>query len=188
VLRDNTPRALDVAQDLARRHRIGVLDVYEHALKGSRLRSRRPSGARSSGTRGPVPQRGPVIVAFQQTLPTGINRINAENKTNTGPASTWRVIDTGIDPTHPDLQGNIVGARAASARRASVTSTPRQPRGRTIAASTTATASSVSRRAPSSGGAGPQLPRIGDDFTIVCGIDFVDSKSPAKAARSSWPT
>src|SRR6267142_1657768 len=113
VLRDNTPRALDVVQDLARRHRIGVLDVYEHALKG--FSATIPAAVRSAIERDSRVQflsEDRVIVAFQQTLPTGINRINAESKTNTGAGINVAVIDTGIDPTHPDLQGNIVGGKS----------------------------------------------------------------------------
>src|SRR5205814_1427367 len=37
-----------------------------------------------------------------QTLPTGIDRINAENKTNKGTGVNVAVIDTGIDLSHPD--------------------------------------------------------------------------------------
>src|SRR5882762_7156661 len=67
VLHDNVPRALDVAQDLARRHRIGVLDVYEHALKG--FSATIPAAVRSAierDTRVEFLSEDRIMVAFQQ--------------------------------------------------------------------------------------------------------------------------
>src|SRR3989344_3691314 len=45
-----------------------------------------------------------------QTLPTGIDRINAEGKTNNGEGVHVAVIDTGI-ASHPDLDLNIAGGK-----------------------------------------------------------------------------
>lgn len=42
-----------------------------------------------------------------QTLPWGVDRIDADLNTNTGGNSHVYVIDTGIDMDHPDLQNNI---------------------------------------------------------------------------------
>src|SRR5713101_1629987 len=58
-----------------------------------------------------------VVVAFQQTLPTGVNRINGEKKATPGVGVNVAVIDTGIDLTHPDLQANIVGGKNCSTGR-----------------------------------------------------------------------
>ena len=49
-----------------------------------------------------------------QTIPTGINRANAENKTNNGAGIEVAVLDTGIDTTHPDLAANILGGKNCS--------------------------------------------------------------------------
>ncbi len=49
-----------------------------------------------------------------QTLPTGIDRINAENKANRGAGVNVAVIDTGIATDHPDLKSNIVGGKNCS--------------------------------------------------------------------------
>ena len=46
-----------------------------------------------------------------QTLPWGVDKIDAELSTNTGAGVTVCVVDTGIDKTHPDLQANIVGGK-----------------------------------------------------------------------------
>lgn len=48
--------------------------------------------------------------ALAQTLPWGIDRINAEvlhNEGRTGAGASIAIIDTGIDSDHPDLQGNL---------------------------------------------------------------------------------
>lgn len=49
-----------------------------------------------------------------QVLPTGVDRVNAENKGNTGAGVNVAVLDTGIDLTHPDLKDNIVGGKNCS--------------------------------------------------------------------------
>ncbi len=109
------------ADEHARAHGVSVLHVYQFALLGyaavipdARLAqiqadpdvvaviedravyavqdSQAPSGGRPSN---PDPS---------ETLPTGVNRIDAEGQ---GPGAPVAVIDTGIDLDHPDL--NVVG-------------------------------------------------------------------------------
>jgi len=46
-----------------------------------------------------------------QTLPWGVNKIDAELSNQTGAGVKVCVVDTGIDKDHPDLQANIVGGR-----------------------------------------------------------------------------
>ena len=43
-----------------------------------------------------------------QTIPTGVDRLNAENLLNKGTGVSVAVIDTGIDLSHPDLKTNII--------------------------------------------------------------------------------
>ncbi len=56
------------------------------------------------------------VTMFQSTqgIPTGIDRVNAENKTNKGTGVEVAVLDTGIDTTHPDLAANILGGKNCS--------------------------------------------------------------------------
>lgn len=54
------------------------------------------------------------VSAQSQTLPTGINRINAEGKVNKGAGVQVAVIDTGIQTSHPDLAANIAGGKNCS--------------------------------------------------------------------------
>ena len=183
VLHDHVPRALDVAQDLTRRHRIGVGNVYESALKG--FSATIPASALSAIERDPRVRfisEDRVVVAFQQTLPTGVNRINAEHKTNTGTGINVAVIDTGIDPTHPDLQANIVGGKSCVGAPSF-----RDLNGHgshvsgTIAAVDNGTG--VVGVAPDAKLWAVQVLNFmgsGSTSSVVCGIDFVDSKSPAK--------
>ena len=55
-----------------------------------------------------------AVSAQSQTLPTGINRINAEGKANKGAGVHVAVIDTGIQTSHPDLKDNIAGGKNCS--------------------------------------------------------------------------
>lgn len=46
-----------------------------------------------------------------QTLPWGVDKIDAELATGKGAGVTVCVVDTGIDQDHPDLQANLVGGK-----------------------------------------------------------------------------
>lgn len=47
-----------------------------------------------------------------QTIPTGVDRINAESLLNKGAGVGVAVIDTGIELTHPDLKANIIANKS----------------------------------------------------------------------------
>jgi subtilisin len=111
TLRAGDPGA--VAADHARRHGVAVEHLYRSALRGyaahmSAAAARRV--ATDDRVASVVPDQAVSIDA--QTLPTGIDRIDGElSSTRSGDGSgavnvDIAIIDTGIDPTHPDL--NVV--------------------------------------------------------------------------------
>jgi subtilisin len=82
--------------------------VYEHALKG--FSAYIPSQALRGLVNHPLIEYiepDITMMAFAQTVPTGISRIEANNSTLTNVDVDVAVIDTGVDTSHPDL--NVVG-------------------------------------------------------------------------------
>ena len=53
-----------------------------------------------------------------QNIPTGVDRINAENLLNKGAGVGVAVIDTGIELSHPDLKANIIANKNCLSNRA----------------------------------------------------------------------
>jgi subtilisin family serine protease len=102
-----------------------VTHVYRHALRGYAARLTPAAAARLARTPGVaavVPDR-PVSIAAQ-TIPTGIDRIDAEQSptaaidgVDTRVDVDVAVIDTGIDLDHPDLNVYTAGARNCSSGR-----------------------------------------------------------------------
>lgn len=183
VFHDNIPRPHDAARDLARRHGLAPDHVYEHAIKG--FAARIPAAALSAIARDPRVQfisEDRVVVAFEQTLSTGINRINAETRLNTGAGVQVAVLDTGIDLAHPDLQPNIVGGKNCSTGKS-------YGDGNGHGSHVAGTIAAVNNGAGVVGVApGAKLWAVrvlnnagsGSWSSVICGIDFVDSKSPQK--------
>ena len=183
VLRDSVTDPAAAARDLSRRHGFTVLHVYEHAIKG--FAAQIPTAALAGIARDPRVEfisEDREVVAFQQTLPTGINRINAENRTNTGAGTNVAVIDTGIYLTHPDLQGAIVGGKNCSTGNSY---NDGNGHGTHVAGTIAArdNGAGVVGVAP---GAFLWAVRVlnnagsGSWSSVICGLNFVDSKSPAK--------
>jgi subtilisin len=113
VFRDSVANPAAAARDLSRRHGLTVLHVYEHAIKG--FAAQIPSAALIGIAHDPrvdFISEDREVIAFQETVPTGINRIKAAMRTTTGLGVHVAVIDTGIDLTHPDL--NVVGGKNCS--------------------------------------------------------------------------
>jgi subtilisin len=119
-----------------------------------------------------------------QMVGTGVQRIKAASKPDKGAGVNVAVIDTGIDTNHPDLAANIVGGTNCSK------GGPRNyddgnGHGTHVAGIIAALDNGVGVV-----GVAPQArlwavrvlndQGVGSYSDVVCGIDFVDSKSPAK--------
>jgi subtilisin len=107
------------ADDIATKHQIKLEHVYSKALKGfsgklsknklARLQADpRVAFVSENGVVEAFVKAGPVVQA--QSLPTGVDRIDAELNPNRGIGVGVAVIDTGIDLSHPDLAGGAVVA------------------------------------------------------------------------------
>jgi subtilisin len=119
VLREGADDPRAVARQHANAHALGLLHVYEHALKGyaARIPAARLAAVRAD-PRVLYVSEDQEVEAFAQTLPTGVDRIGADlssaaSGNGSGSVSVdVAVIDTGIDVDHPDL--NVVGGTNCS--------------------------------------------------------------------------
>lgn len=121
------------------------------------------------------------VTVMAQSLPTGVNRINAENKLNKGAGVHVAVIDTGIDLKHQDLNANIAGGKNCSTGRSY---TDGNGHGTHVAGTIAALkndrgvvgvapeAKLWSVRVLNNSGSGTWS-------SVICGVDFVTSKAPA---------
>lgn len=182
VLQDDVDNPGQVAQELAAQHGLGVGLVYEHALKGfsatvpaARLEKLQqdPRVAFVSEDR--------AVSTQAQVIPTGVDRINAENKVNTGAGVQVAVLDTGIDLKHAELKANIVGGKNCSS---GSNYTDGNGHGTHVAGTIAAVNNTVGVV-----GVAPSVKlwavRVlnnagsGTWSSVICGIDFVTSKAPA---------
>jgi aqualysin 1 len=115
VLKDGVDAPGQAAAELSRRNNAEVGFVYRNAIKGfsATIPNSRVDEFRNSSQVDYVERDG-TMEAVAQTLPWGIDRIDADlssTKAGDGTGSITNVnayiIDTGIDATHPDL--NVVG-------------------------------------------------------------------------------
>jgi subtilisin len=187
VLRDSVTSPGRVAAAHARTYHLHVTAVYRSALEGYAASIPEPALAelRADPRVASVHPDGPIRIQAQ-VKPTGINRIDADlSTTRSGNGvgivnGTVAVIDTGIDVDNPEL--NVVGGRNCST---GTTFDDGNGHGTHVAGTIGARddAAGVVGVAP-----GVRLFAVrvldnfgfGTDSTVLCGIDFVDSKSPAK--------
>lgn len=118
VLKDSA-RAGNVAADQSARFGFSVTQVYRHALKGyAATMTASDATSLEALDRVAFVQRDRVVRVAAQTVPTGINRVDAElsptaaidgvdQRVNVDVA----IIDTGIDLDHPDLNVYTAGGR-----------------------------------------------------------------------------
>ena len=183
VLREGTGSPAAVAADHSRTYGAQVRMVYGSALHG--YAAAVPSNRLAALGEDPrvafiSPDR--EVTALAQTLPTGVDRINAESKANEGAGVDVAVLDTGIDLDHPDLAANIVGGKNCSTGR---TYDDGNGHGTHVAGTIAAMDNGVGVV-----GVAPQADlwavRVlnnsgsGSWSSVICGVDFVDARSPAK--------
>ncbi len=122
------------------------------------------------------------ITQQAQVLPTGVNRVDAENLVNKGDSVGVAIIDTGIQLNHPDLAANIIANKSCVRR----TSSANDDNGHgTHVAGTIAALDNTDGVV----GAAPQVKLIavkvldrsgsGSWSNVICGLDWV----AANAAR-----
>lgn len=114
-LRDDVGNPRAVGQALMAQHGGQLGHVYEYALRG--FSAQMPAAAVAALAKNPqvkLVEQDLVMEAFAQTLPTGVNRIDAELNTIGGTIGQSKqinvdiaIIDSGIDADHPDL--NVIG-------------------------------------------------------------------------------
>jgi subtilisin family serine protease len=184
VLRDTVARPADVARELGRRHGFAPLHVYEHALKG--FAARIPAAALPAIARDPrvdFISEDREVVAFAETLPTGVDRINADGRPVNGVPVHVAVLDTGIDLTHPDLRPAIAGGRSCITGQSYNDGNGHGSHVAGIIGALGGNDTGVVGVAP---GAWLWAVKVlnnagsGSWSSVICGLDFVDSKSPAR--------
>lgn len=197
TLRDNVD--VDAASaDLMRRHGGDVLHRYKYAMKGfsATFSDDRVAALLNDPRVASVSEDFAVSMDARssatppsQKLPTGVNRINAENKGTNGAGVEVAVIDTGIDLTHPDLKANILGGVNCVPRTKSYADG--NGHGTHVAGTIAALGNSIgvvgvapaaklwAVRVLDNGGSGTWS-------SVICGIDFVTSQaSHIKVANMS---
>jgi subtilisin family serine protease len=121
ILADGT-NAGGVAREHARSHGADVGHVYRYALRGYSAHLSATAAARIAADRRVAAVRSDgVVTTMAQTLPTGINRVDAElsptaaiDGVDTRVTVDVAVIDTGVDLDHPDLNVYTAGAHNCS--------------------------------------------------------------------------
>ena len=189
VLKDDAD-AEGVAAELAKSHGLGHIYTYMYALRGfaatipaERLGAVKndPRVAFVSEDRTVSTAAKPGSVQPPQSLPTGIDRVNAENKENKGAGVHVAVVDTGIDLKHPDLKDNIAGGKNCSTGRSY---NDGNGHGTHVAGTIAALENSIGVV-----GVAPEAKlwavRVLDNSgsgtwsSVICGIDFVTANAPA---------
>jgi subtilisin len=190
VLKENVADPGAVAARHSQAYGARVTHVYDHALKGyaATIPSGRIASLRGDDTVKFVSPDAEVSTVGQQ-LGTGVERVKATNKPNKGAGVNVAVIDTGIDLKHPDLAANIVGGTNCS-QGGKRNYGDGNGHGTHVAGIIAAIDNNVGVV-----GVAPQAKlwavRVLNDqgfgfwSEVICGIDFVDSQSPAKGGPIS---
>lgn len=189
VLKDNVSGEDSIANEAMKKYGILTSSVFSHAIKGFvfKLPASLPKdvleenlAALRDDPRVEFISEDHYVSIEAQSLPTGVNRINAESKSNKGTGIHVAVIDTGIDTGHSDLRNNIAGGKNCSTG-----SSYRDQNGHGTHVAGTIAASNNDRGVV---GVAPEaklwsvrvLDRNGSGTwsSVICGVDFVTSKAP----------
>ncbi len=183
VLKDSQDSEV-IANELIRSQGLGLGHVYKHALKGftATIPENRLEAIKND-PRVEFVSEDRLVSTFVQTLPMGIDRIDAEQtatRTNKGAGINVAIIDTGIDLKHPDLKANIVGGKNCSTGRSY---SDGNGHGTHVAGTVAALNNGIGVV-----GVAPEAKlwavRVLDDngsgtwSSVICGIDFVTSRAP----------
>lgn len=188
VLNDDVPDAAAIASELAQPLDLEVTHTYENALKGFAVRV--PSGldlssALSADTRVDFVAEDRAVEASAQTLPTGIDRVQADqSNTNAGNGSgavdaDVAIIDTGIYKRHSDL--NVSGGYNCTSSDRSAYSDGNGHG--THAAGSAAAKDNGSGVVGTAPGARLQAVKVlgsdgsGSFASVICGVDWVTGKA-----------
>src|SRR5215211_7165976 len=117
--------AISVAAEHSNAHGLTIGHLYQYAISGYSARMSASAAARiAKDPRVLLVEPDGVVSIEAQTLPTGIDRIDAElsptaaiDGVDTRVNVDVAVIDTGVDFTHPDLNVNTAGAKNCSTGR-----------------------------------------------------------------------
>jgi len=167
-------------------HKYGVVKhfSYRHAIDGyaGTIPESRVDDVRRDPDVRSVTRDFPVHAA-SQTTPTGVDRIRAPATLDKGAGVQVAVLDTGIKLSHPDLASNILGGKNCSTG-SSYDDTSNIGHGTHVAGIIAAEDNTIGVV-----GVAPQAKlwavRVlnnagsGDESTLVCGLDWVDTKAPA---------
>ncbi|MFZ2969966.1 MAG: S8 family peptidase [Minisyncoccia bacterium] len=205
VLNDNVADVDEAVNGLEKAHGLGHLQTYKHVMKGfaasipdselahikSDPRVKFVSEDRVvhaydvSETRNGVSNAGRTGSAQPaQVIPTGVNRIDAESLGNKGAGVVVAVIDTGIDTSHRDLLGQVIGGINCSTGKPS-NYKDGNGHGTHVAGTIAALNNSIGVV-----GVAPQAKllavRVLDNYgsgtwsSVICGIDWVTANASAK--------
>ncbi len=185
VFKDTVSRPADAASEMARTHGLGLLHTYNFAIKGyaATIPAARLNAVKAD-SRVLFVSEDRVVSIGAQTLPTGIDRIDAEQTathTNKGTGVNVAVIDTGINLTHPDLKANIVGGKNCSTGKSYSDGNGHGSHvaGTIAAGNNTEGVVGVAPEAKLWAVRVLNNAGSGTWSSVICGIDFVTSKAPA---------
>ncbi|MEK7090160.1 MAG: S8 family serine peptidase, partial [Patescibacteria group bacterium] len=191
VFKDAVNDVDGASDELAKNHGLSNLQTYRHALKGfaatvpaGRLKKLESDPRVEFVSEDRIVSIDRTVSIAAQTLPTGVNRIDAEQTpthTNKGAGINVAIIDTGIDLKHPDLKTNIVGGKNCSSGKSY---SDGNGHGTHVAGTVAAIDNGLGAV-----GVAPEAKlwavRVlnnagsGTWSSVICGIDFVTSKAPA---------